>query len=85
MGDVIDFAKPEDPKPPATVEPAKYVEMIILATADPDAEDVKWHPVLPENIPDWIKSDPDLIGMLRAGHMAHRRSDTLWYRGEPIQ
>lgn len=58
----------------------KEVEMVVLSSGDGD---YPWEPVPPQDVPDWIKNDPRVVGNLVDGQMA-RRGQGLWYRAEVI-
>lgn len=47
------------------------------ATGGPGNEG--WHPLKPEEVPEWITGDPDLLLKLAYGDMV-RYSDGVWYR-----
>ena len=56
--------------------------LIILMALDPDKG--PWQPVLPENVPAWIKDDPDVLANLVHGEMAKERDGIMWWRCERV-
>lgn len=55
----------------------KTASLVILRSSDTK----KWKPVMPANVPAWIRTDPAVIGHLVAGDMA-RRGKGPWYRAQ---
>lgn len=39
-----------------------------------------WEPVLPADVPDWIKNDPDMIGKMISGLMCKKRDSEFWFK-----
>jgi len=54
---------------------------VIYSTTD---EGETWFPVLPENVPEWVKS-PDVMANMLAGEYAQNTEFPLaWYRAERV-
>ncbi len=58
--------------------------IIFMAIGDERGPTSPWQPVLPEQVPSWIKDDPGVVANLVGGDMAHNRDDgsICWYRAE---
>lgn len=59
-------------------------EGILIIYVSPNGRD-EWKPVLPVDVPGWLK-DPDTLGELVAGEMACKADEDppLWYRAERV-
>lgn len=57
------------------------VEMTIYRSTDSRGEE--WDLVEPDDVPLWIKHNPDVIARFKAGHGAQAPSEDQWYVGIP--
>ncbi len=58
---------------------------MLIIYASPDGN-TGWIPVLPADVPDWVK-DPDILGKMIAGQMCQNPnsvSRTTWYQAKRI-
>lgn len=57
--------------------------LIVFSSTDPEAAPSDWVPVMPDRVPDPIKS-PDTMAGLVQGHIARVEGGYIWYRVERV-
>ena len=60
---------------------AELVRMVVLSSLDPDAPHEGWVPVKPEDVPQALKDDVDVMGYLKDGLLCQLNGNGTWYRG----
>lgn len=61
----------------------KHAYIMVLRSQDPEAQPDKWEPVMRDDVPDWVKNDPEVMGNIINGQVVHNDTQGgFWYRAE---
>lgn len=65
----------------AGVRPKTMAWLVIQSSNNPDAEDVEWESLYPEDVPDWVKGD-ECLAKMSAGSLvcSDPNNGRKWYR-----
>lgn len=59
----------------------KMARMIIYWSTDVE-DDNSWRPLYPNQVPGWIREDPDILSEMVDGMLVQKDDMDIWYRAE---